>query len=65
LGDVDFEKFAACFGGWGIAVREPDQIRPALQKARERVAIGQCAIVNIWVDINEYAPGTRAQTMYK
>jgi acetolactate synthase I/II/III large subunit len=65
LGDVDFEKFADCFGGWGIAVREPSQIRPALDKARERVAGGQCAIVNIWVDINEYAPGTRAQTMYK
>jgi acetolactate synthase I/II/III large subunit len=29
------------------------------------VAGGQCAIVNIWVDPNEYAPGTRAQTMYK
>jgi acetolactate synthase-1/2/3 large subunit len=65
LGDVDFEKFAECFGGWGIAVREPKQIRPALDRARERVAGGQCAIVNIWVDINEYAPGTRAQTMYK
>ncbi|HYJ16976.1 MAG TPA: thiamine pyrophosphate-binding protein [Candidatus Limnocylindria bacterium] len=65
LGDVDFEKFADCFGGWGIAVREPSQIRPALEKARERVAGGQCAIVNIWVDINEYAPGTKAQTMYK
>jgi acetolactate synthase-1/2/3 large subunit len=65
LGDVDFEKFADCFGAWGIAVREPGQIRPALEKARERVAGGQCAIVNIWVDINEYAPGTKAQTMYK
>jgi acetolactate synthase-1/2/3 large subunit len=65
LGDVDFEKFAECFGGWGIAVREPGQIRPAFEKARERVAGGQCAIVNIWVDINEYAPGTKAQTMYK
>lgn len=65
LGDVNFEKFAECFGGWGIAVREPSQIRPALEQARERVAGGQCAIVNIWVDPNEYAPGTKAQTMYK
>ena len=40
LGDVDFEKFAECFGGWGNAVREPGQIRPALEKARERVAGG-------------------------
>jgi acetolactate synthase-1/2/3 large subunit len=65
LGDVNFEKFADTFGGWGIAVREPGQIRPALEQARERVAGGQCAIVNIWVDPNEYAPGTKAQTMYK
>jgi acetolactate synthase I/II/III large subunit len=65
LGDVNFEKFADTFGGWGIAVREPGQIRPALEQARERVAGGQCAIINIWVDPNEYAPGTKAQTMYK
>jgi acetolactate synthase-1/2/3 large subunit len=65
LGDVDFEKFAQCFGAWGIAVREPKQIRPALDQARERAAAGQCAIVNVWVDPNEYAPGTKAQTMYK
>ena len=65
LGDVNFEKFAECFGAWGTAVRDPNQIRPALEKARERVAGGQCAIVNIWVDPNEYAPGTKAQTMYK
>jgi len=49
----------------GIAVREAEPDSSALEKARERVAGGQCAIVNIWVDINEYAPGTKAQTMYK
>jgi recombinational DNA repair ATPase RecF len=26
---------------------------------------GKCAVVNVWVDPNEYAPGTKAQTMYK
>ena len=66
LGDVDFEKFAECFGGWGTQVREPGQIRTGAGKgARTGAPAAQCAIVNIWVDINEYAPGTKAQTMYK
>ena len=26
---------------------------------------GKCAVVNVWIDPNEYAPGTKAQTMYK
>jgi len=26
---------------------------------------GKSAVVNIWVDPNEYAPGTKNQTMYK
>jgi len=34
--------------------------------AREAIAkTGKCAVVNVWVDPNEYAPGTKAQTMYK
>ena len=65
LGDVDFEKMADAVGAYGEAVREPDQIQPALQRAREAVKSGSCAILNVWVDPNQYAPGTRAQTMYK
>ncbi len=37
-----------------------------LLRAREAVAkTGRSAVVNIWVDPNEYAPGTKNQTMYK
>ena len=44
----------------------PAQIAPALQRAREAVpATGKSAVVNIWVDPSEYAPGTKNQTMYK
>ena len=47
-------------------VRDPAQIAPALQRAREAVRRdGKSAVVNIWVDPSEYAPGTKAQTMYK
>jgi acetolactate synthase I/II/III large subunit len=62
LGDVNFEKFADMLGIYGEAVREPGQIRPALERAR---ASGTCAIVNVWLDPDAYAPGTENQTMYK
>jgi acetolactate synthase-1/2/3 large subunit len=66
LGDVPFGKFAEMLGGYGEEVREPAQIAPALQRARESVAkSGRSAVINIWVDPREYAPGTKAQTMYK
>ncbi|NIW00889.1 MAG: thiamine pyrophosphate-binding protein [Gammaproteobacteria bacterium] len=66
LGDVPFSKFAEMLGGYGEEVREASQIAPALQRAREAVkGTGRSAVINIWVDPNEYAPGTKAQTMYK
>jgi acetolactate synthase-1/2/3 large subunit len=66
LGDVDFEKFAQMLGGYGEAVRDPKEIGPALQRAREAVAsTRKVALINVWIDPNEYAPGTMNQTMYK
>jgi acetolactate synthase-1/2/3 large subunit len=65
LGDVPFEKFAEMLGGHGESVRDPKEIRPALERAREAVRSGQSALVNIWVDPDEFAPGTKRQTMYK
>jgi len=66
LGDVEFSKFAHMLGDHGEEVREASQIRPALLRAREAIAkTGRSAVVNIWVDPNEYAPGTKNQTMYK
>jgi acetolactate synthase-1/2/3 large subunit len=53
-------------GGYGEEVHEAGEIAPALQRAREAVrSSGKSAVVNIWVDPKEYAPGTRRQTMYK
>jgi acetolactate synthase-1/2/3 large subunit len=66
LGDVPFGKFAEMLGGYGEEVRDPAQIGPALQRARESVRkLRRSAVVNIWVDPREYAPGTKNQTMYK
>ncbi|MBA3505553.1 MAG: thiamine pyrophosphate-binding protein, partial [Betaproteobacteria bacterium] len=66
LGDVPFGKFAEMLGGYGEEVRDPAQIAPALIRGREAVAkTRKSAVINIWVDPREYAPGTKAQTMYK
>ncbi|MEK9785959.1 MAG: thiamine pyrophosphate-binding protein [Arenicellales bacterium] len=66
LGDIPFSKFGEMLGGYGEEVTEANQIAPALQRAREAVqSSGKSAVVNIWVDPTEYAPGTKAQTMYK
>ena len=66
LGDVAFGKFAEMLGGYGEEVRDPAEIAPALIRARESLArTGRSAVINIWVDPREYAPGTKNQTMYK
>ncbi|MEO1315460.1 MAG: thiamine pyrophosphate-dependent enzyme, partial [Pseudomonadota bacterium] len=66
LGDVEFSKFGQMIGGYGEEVRDASEIQPALHRARDAIArTGKCAVVNVWIDPNEYAPGTKAQTMYK
>ena len=53
-------------GGYGKEVAEASQIQLAMQRARNAIAkTGKCAVVNIWVDLNEYALSAKAQTMYK
>ena len=37
LGDVQFSVFAEMLGGYGAEIREPQEIQPAFQKARESV----------------------------
>ena len=66
LGDVEFSVFAEMLGGYGAEIHQPQEIQPALQKARESVkSTGKSAVINVWVNPDEYAPGTKAQTMYK
>ncbi len=66
LGDVKFSVFAEMLGGYGAEIHQPQEIQPALQKARESVkSTGKSAVINVWVNPDEYAPGTKAQTMYK
>jgi acetolactate synthase-1/2/3 large subunit len=62
LGDVRFDEFARMLGGYGEEVRDPGQIRAALERARES---GKPSLINVWIDPNVFAPGTMNQTMYK
>jgi acetolactate synthase-1/2/3 large subunit len=62
LGDVRFDEFARMLGGHGEEVRDPKDIRPALERAR---ASGKPSLVNVWIDPEAYSPGTMNQTMYK
>jgi thiamine pyrophosphate-dependent acetolactate synthase large subunit-like protein len=61
-GDVPYDQFATMPGGYGEEVRDPADIRPALERARNS---GQPSLINVWVDPEVYAPGTMNQTMYK
>ncbi|MGW0807456.1 thiamine pyrophosphate-binding protein [Nonomuraea sp. NPDC002799] len=62
LGDIRYGDFAKLLGGHGEEVRDPADIRPALERARES---GKPSLINVWVDPEVYAPGTMNQTMYK
>ncbi|RAS70919.1 acetolactate synthase-1/2/3 large subunit [Lentzea atacamensis] len=62
LGDVKYDQFAKMLGGYGEEVRDPKDIGPALQRARES---GKPSLINVWIDPDVYAPGTMNQTMYK
>src|SRR5437867_10552846 len=60
LGDVPFGTFAQMLGGYGEEVRDPAQIAPAIKRARQSVQKSdRSAVINIWVDPLEYAPGTK------
>jgi acetolactate synthase I/II/III large subunit len=65
LADVPFGRFAEMLGGYGEEVRDRAQNAPALLRARESVhRLGRSAVISIWVDPRQYAPGTKNQTMY-
>jgi len=50
LGYTRFDRMAESLGCHGEYVEQPDDIRPALQRAAEKVAAGQTAVVNVVTD---------------
>ncbi|HVY41754.1 MAG TPA: thiamine pyrophosphate-binding protein [Hyphomicrobiaceae bacterium] len=63
LGYPRYDKFAECFGGHGEYVEKPDDIRPALERAKKAVAAGKPAIVCVVTDWKARAT-TTAFTRY-
>lgn len=60
LSDLPYGKFAEMMGGYGEEVHRPSDIAPALRRGREAIArTGKCAVINIWVDPQEWSPGTK------
>ena len=67
LGDVPFGKFAEMLGGYGEEVREPgaDRAGAASAPASRCSACASRRSSTSGSTRNEYAPGTKNQTMYK
>jgi acetolactate synthase-1/2/3 large subunit len=62
LAPTRYDRVVEALGGHGEHVTEPEDIRPALERAR---ASGKPACVNVMIDPNVYSSGTMNQTMYK
>jgi acetolactate synthase-1/2/3 large subunit len=62
LSDVRYDKFAELLGGYGEHVEDPEEIAPALQRARES---GLPSLINVRIDPQAFSSGTMNQTMYK
>ena len=62
VGDVRFDRLAEAMGGFGVRVTQPQDIRPALERARDS---GKPALVDVVINRDVYSSGTSNQTMYK
>ncbi len=63
LGYPRYDKLAECFGGHGEYVEKPEDIRPALERAKKAIAGGKSAIVCVVTDWKARAT-TTAFTRY-
>ena len=55
-------EIISAMGGYGELVTQPQDIRPAMERAR---ASGKPSCVNVILDPDIYSSGTMNQTMYK
>jgi thiamine pyrophosphate-dependent acetolactate synthase large subunit-like protein len=63
LGYVRFDKMCEALGGYGEYVEKPEDIRPALERAKAKVNQGMVAVVNVRTDYRARA-GTVAFSDY-
>ncbi|HET7526637.1 MAG TPA: thiamine pyrophosphate-binding protein [Burkholderiaceae bacterium] len=58
LARSNYHEVAAGFGAAGLLVRHADEVRPALQRARELARQGRAVLVNVWLDKTEFREGS-------
>ena len=57
LARTAYHEVARGFGAEGIEVRRPDEVEPALRRAREIAAAGRPVLVNVWLDKTDFRDG--------
>ena len=62
LSPTRYDVIVEAMGGYGELVTQPQDIRPAMERAR---ASGKPSCVNVILDPDIYSSGTMNQTMYK
>lgn len=58
LARTDYHKVAEGFGAAGLLVKQADQVRPALKRARELAAEGQPVLINCWLASSDFREGS-------
>ena len=53
-----YHEVVAGFGAAGLLVRTMDEVRPALQRARELARGGRAVLINVWLDKTEFREGS-------
>jgi acetolactate synthase-1/2/3 large subunit len=58
LARTAYHEVAAGFGAEGILVRSPDDVQPALARARALARQGRAVLVNVWLDRTAFREGS-------
>ncbi len=53
-----YHEVAAGFGAAGLLVQRDEDIRPALQHARQLARAGRAVLVNVWLDKSGFREGS-------
>jgi thiamine pyrophosphate-dependent acetolactate synthase large subunit-like protein len=58
LARTDYQAVAAGFGAEGLLVRRPEEVVPALRRARLLASQGRPVLVNVWLDKTDFREGS-------
>ena len=58
LARTDYHKVAEGYGGAGIKVERPEEVRPALERARQLAAGGQPVVINVLLGRTDFRKGS-------